>query len=222
MVCYSNMAILGFSWCQIWMCGLSIFFIDLSQAEECKMATQLAGPVMPIKNVSMISFVLLSSSCILMSLCFECNEIFAKLPVTNYSLRGGKPNVYSLNVVFQEGITVPLILLMILLLNLMTGLLRPLLVLLCSFLSLVSLVRLCSGVQEGEGPRHHRGGEEVQGFRQPAYGPCQRPSLWHPCQEGQGGRRSGRGEEEIKTFVCMRLKIKICQQTWAVLLSGFQ
>lgn len=64
------------------------------------------------------------------------------------------------------------------------------------------------GAQEGEGPGHLRGREELQGFRQPAYGPRQRSSFWHPCQESQGGCRAGRGKEEVKIVTLELCKIK--------------
>ncbi len=54
-----------------------------------------------------------------------------------------------------------------------------------------------AGVQEREGPHDLGGREELQGLCQPAYGPCQRPSVRHPCQEGEGGRRAGSRKEEI-------------------------
>ena len=70
-----------------------------------------------------------------------------------------------------------------------------------------------SDPQEGEGPSYLRGREELQGFRQPAYGPLQRSSLRHPCQESQGGCRTGRGEEEVKIVPIELCKIKCSKRS---------
>lgn len=64
------------------------------------------------------------------------------------------------------------------------------------------------GAQEGEGPGHLWGREELQGFRQPAYGPRQCSSFWHPCQESQRGCRARRGKEEVRIVTMELCKIK--------------
>lgn len=78
---------------------------------------------------------------------------------------------------------------------------------------LIILFVLPSGAQEGEGPGHLWGWEEIQGFRQPAHGPRQRSSFRHSCQESQGGCRAGRGEEEVKIVTMELCKIKCLKRS---------
>ncbi len=70
-----------------------------------------------------------------------------------------------------------------------------------------------AGTQKGEGPGYLRGREELQGFRQPAYGPRQRSSFRHPCQESQRGCRAGCGKEEVKIVTIELCKIKCLKRS---------
>lgn len=143
------------------------------------MATQLTGPVMPIRTVSFLLFPYWSCKFCLKTQ-FYC-YIFRLLCSQTMS------NLWNLS---------------------------------CRMWSLAKCLRPLAGSQEGEGPSHLRGWEELQGVRQPAYGSRQRSSLWHPRQESQGGRRAGCGEKEVKIVTMELCKIKCLKRFTSVIFEN--